>query len=228
MSGLEREALLLSIRVGLVATLVILPPGVALGWLLARREFRLRTIVDALLTLPLVLPPVVTGWILLVLFGTQGVLGAPLARLGLHVAFTWKAAALASAALAFPLLVRTVQVAIASVDARLEEAARTLGASPLRVFWTVTLPLASRGVIAGAVLAFARSIGEFGATISFAGNVPGQTRTLPLAIWSELQVPGAEMAAARLVALSVALAVVALVAAEVIRRRGELLNGSAR
>ena len=144
------------------------------------------------------------------------------------VAFTWKAAALASAALAFPLLVRTVQVAIASVDARLEEAARTLGASPLRVFWTVTLPLASRGVIAGAVLAFARSIGEFGATISFAGNVPGQTRTLPLAIWSELQVPGAEMAAARLVALSVALAVVALVAAEVIRRRGELLNGSAR
>ncbi|MEZ5063636.1 MAG: molybdate ABC transporter permease subunit [bacterium] len=228
MSGLEREALLLSIRVGLVATLVILPPGVALGWLLARREFRLRTIVDALLTLPLVLPPVVTGWILLVLFGTQGVLGAPLARLGLHVAFTWKAAALASAALAFPLLVRTVQVAIASVDVRLEEAARTLGASPLRVFWSVTLPLASRGVIAGAVLAFARSIGEFGATISFAGNVPGQTRTLPLAIWSELQVPGAEAAAARLVALSVALAVVALVAAEVIRRRGEALNGSAR
>jgi molybdate transport system permease protein len=215
----ELEALALSARVGLVATLASLAPGIALGWLLARREFRGRAAVETVLALPLVLPPVVTGWLLLVLFGAQGWLGGPLARAGLGIAFTWRAAALASAVLAFPLLVRTIQVAIEGVDVRLEEAARTLGAAPIRVFATITLPLAARGVLAGALLAFARSVGEFGATIIFAGNIPGETRTLPLAIWSTLQSPGGEAAAARMVGLSVLLAAGALVISEILRRR---------
>jgi len=202
-----------------VATLASLAPGIALGWLLARRDFRGRAAVETALVLPLVLPPVVTGWFLLVLFGAEGWIGGPLARAGLGIAFTWQAAALASAVLAFPLLVRTIQVAIEGVDPRLEEAARTLGATPARVFRTITLPLAARGVFAGALLAFARSVGEFGATITFAGNMPGETRTLPLAIWSSLQSPGGEAAAVRMVGLSLLLAVGALVVSEILRQR---------
>lgn len=221
MSSGELQALALSARVGLVATLAALPFGLALAWALARRPFRGRAVVEALLTLPLVLPPVVTGWLLLLALGPKGPLGAPLGAFGIEIAFTWKAAAVASSFVAFPLLVRTIQVAIQGVDPGLEEAARTLGAGPVRTFFTVTLPLAAPGVLAGAVLAFARSLGEFGATVIFAGNLPGETRTLPLAIWTELQTPGGELAAARLVALSVALAVAALIAAELIRRRGE-------
>ena len=205
---------------GLLATAATLPFGVALGWLLARREFRGRTIVDTLVTLPLVLPPVVTGWALLSIFGSHGPFGGLLSRSGWEIAFTWRAAAIASAVLAFPLVVRTVQVAIAGVDPGLERAARTLGASPLRAFFTVTLPLARHGVIAGALLGFARSLGEFGATITFAGSLPGATRTLPLAIWAALQTPGADEAVVRLVVLSTLLAGGALVLGEWIRRRG--------
>jgi molybdate transport system permease protein len=217
----EWEALALSVRVGVVATLVSLPGGVALGWLLARRRFPGRTAAEVTLSLPLVLPPVVTGYVLLLLFGANGALGGWLARIGLPIAFTWKGAALASAVLGFPLLVRTIQVAVAAVDPGLERAARTLGATPLRVFFTVTLPLARRGVLAGAFLAFARCVGEFGATITFVGNIPGETRTLPLAIFTQLQMPGGEGAALRLVLLSAAIAAAALVAGEWIRRRGE-------
>lgn len=217
----EWEALSLSARVGLAATFASLPPGVALGWVLSRRRFPGRTAIDTLLSLPLVLPPVVTGYVLLLLFGTNGPLGTWLARIGLPVAFTWKGAALASAVLGFPLLVRTVQVAVAAIDPRLEQAARTLGAGPWRVFFTITLPLSRRGIVAGAILAFARSVGEFGATITFAGNIAGETRTLPLAIFTQLQTPGGETAALRLVILSAGLATAALVAGEWFRRRGE-------
>jgi len=220
-SAAEWEALSLSARVGVTATLASLPPGIALGWALARRPFAGRAAVDTLLSLPLVLPPVVTGYVLLLLFGEHGPLGAMLARIGLPVAFTWKGAALASAVLGFPLLVRTVQVAVSGIDPRLEQAARTLGAGPWRVFFTVTLPLARHGLLAGAILAFARSVGEFGATITFAGNIAGETRTLPLAIFTQLQTPGGEGAALRLVLLSAGLATAALVAGDAFRRRGE-------
>ena len=216
----EWEAVALSARVGLVATVVALPFGVALAWLLARRTFPGRTLVETLLSLPLVLPPVVTGYFLLVVLGSNGALGSRLASLGVSVAFTWKAAAIASGVLAFPLLVRTIQVAMAAIDPGLEAAARTLGARPLRVFFTVTLPLAMPGVLAGALLTFARSVGEFGATITFAGNVAGETRTLPLAIYGLLQTPGGEAAALRLCILSVLLGVGALLLGEWVRRRG--------
>jgi molybdate transport system permease protein len=221
----EVQALLLSAKVGLIATAATLPFGIALGWLLARRDFRGRTLVDTLVNLPLVLPPVVTGWALLELFGARGPLGAALSRAGIDVAFTWRAAALAAAGRAFPLVVRPAQVAIAAVDPGLEAAARTLGAGPLRAFLTVTLPLARHGVIAGALLGFARSLGEFGATITFAGSLPGATRTLPLAIWAALQTPGAEAAVVRLAVLSTLLAAGALALGEWIRRRG---TGGAR
>lgn len=220
LTGPEWEALLLSARVGLVATVISLPGGIALGWLLARRRFPGRTAVEVLLSLPLVMPPVVTGYLLLLLLGTNGVLGEWLARIGLPVAFTWKGAAVASAVLGFPLMVRTIQVAVAAVDPGLEQSARTLGAGPWRVFRTITLPLARHGVFAGTILAFARSVGEFGATITFVGNIPGETRTLPLAIYTLLQTPDGEAAAARLVLLSAGLAAAALVAGEWVRRRG--------
>lgn len=216
----EWTALALSARVGLVATAVSLPFGILLGWWLARRNFRGRTLVEVLLSLPLVLPPVVTGWFLLVVLGRQGFVGRVLEEFGIRLAFTWKAAAIASGVLGFPLMVRTIQVAVAAVDPGLEAAARVLGAGPRRVFFRVTLPLARSGILAGAVLAFARSVGEFGATIVFAGNIPGETRTLPLAIYTLLQTPGGEGAAARLGLLSALLAAAALVVGEWVRRRG--------
>jgi molybdate transport system permease protein len=216
----EWEALLLSAKVGLTATVVALPFGIVLAWGLARREFPGRTLVETLLSMPLVLPPVVTGWFLLVVLGGQGVLGRFFADLGIEFAFTWRGAAVASGVLGFPLMVRTIQVAIAAIDPGLEGAARTLGAGRLRVFLTITLPLARAGVLSGAILAFARSVGEFGATITFAGNIPGETRTLPLAIYTLLQTPGGEAAAARLGILSALLAAAALFLGEWIRRRG--------
>jgi molybdate transport system permease protein len=219
LTAAEWQALALSARVGATATLVSLPAGVALGWWLARTRSRGRAAVEILLTLPLVLPPVVTGYALLVLLGAHGPIGGLLKSWGVDVAFTWKAAAIASALLGFPLLVRTIQVAVEAVDPALESAARTLGASPRRVFFRITLPLARAGVVAGALLAFARSVGEFGATVIFAGNIPGETRTIPLAIYTLLQTPGGESAAARLGLLSALLAVVALLAGEWIRRR---------
>lgn len=221
LSPAEVEALLLSVRVGLVSTLISLPFGVALAWWLARGRVPARTFVETILSLPLVLPPVVTGYVLLLLLGTQGPVGRFFAAAGIPVAFTWKGAAIASALLGFPLMVRAIQVAIAGIDPGLEGAARTLGAGPMRVFFTITLPLARHGVIAGTILAFARSVGEFGATITFVGSVPGETRTLPLAIFAQLQTPGGELSAMRLVILSVGLAACALFAGEWIRRRGE-------
>jgi molybdate transport system permease protein len=215
----EWEALLLSAKVGLAATVVALPFGILFAWLLARREFPGRTLVETTLSLPLVLPPVVTGYFLLVVLGGHGVLGRFFEDLGFGFAFTWRGAAVASGVLGFPLMVRTIQVAIAAVDPGLEGAARSLGAGPRRVFFTITLPLARAGVLSGAILAFARSVGEFGATITFVGNIPGETRTLPLAIYALLQTPGGEAAAARLGILSALLAATALFFGEWIRRR---------
>lgn len=220
LSPLEREALLLSLRVAAWCVLGSLPAGVAVAWLLARRDFPGKTLVDGLVHLPLVVPPVVVGYVLLVLLGREGLLGAWLeGALGVTVAFSWRGAVVASAVMAFPLLVRAVRLSIEAVDARLEEAARTLGARPLDVFATVTLPLVLPGVLAGTVLAFARSLGEFGATITFVSSIPGETRTLPLALYTLTQTPGQEGAALRLVVLSVVLAFAALGLSELAARR---------
>jgi molybdate transport system permease protein len=219
LTAAEWEVLGLSLRVAVACVLLSLPPAVAVGWLLARREFRGKLLVDGLCHLPLVLPPVVTGYLLLVLFGNRGLLGPWLASLGLSLAFDWKGAAVASALVAFPLSLRAVRLAIEEVDPRLEGVARTLGAGPLRVFFTVTLRLAAPGLWVGALLAFARSLGEFGATITFVANIAGQTRTLPLAIYTYLNQPGGEAGATRLVWLSIAVALAALLASEWAARR---------
>jgi molybdate transport system permease protein len=216
----EWEVLSLSLRVGFCSVLLSLPPGVALGWLLARRRFRGKLLLDGLCHLPLVLPPVVSGYLLLLLFGRRGPLGRLLEQtLGLQFAFDWKGAVLAAAVVGFPLLLRAVRLGIEGVDPRLEMVARTLGAGPLRVFFTVTLRLALPGLLAGSLLTFARSLGEFGATITFAANIAGQTRTLPTAIYTYLNQPGGEAAAARLVAISILLSLAALLASEVLSRR---------
>lgn len=222
----EWQAVRLSLLVGAVAVAASLPFGVALGWLLARRRFPGKIVVETALNLPLVMPPVVTGYLLLVAFGTNGPLGRWLESwFGVRFVFDWKGAALASAVVAFPLMVRAIRVAVASVDSRLEGAARTLGAGPFDAFRTVTLPLAGHGVIAGAVLAFARSIGEFGATIMIAGSIPGETRTIPLFIYSRLEVPGGESSVWRVVGVSVLIAAAALVVSEVLERRSQAKVG---
>ena len=197
-----------------------LPLAFALAWLLARGRFPGKVLLDALVHLPLVLPPVVTGWLLLLAFGPQGPAGRLLAdTLGLAFMFRWTGAALAAAVMALPLMVRAMRLSIEAVDRRLEGAARTLGAGPWRTFLSITLPLAMPGVLAGLVLGFARSIGEFGATITFVSNIPGETETLPLAIYSALQLPGGESDVARLAMVSVVLSVAALVASEWLARR---------
>lgn len=205
----------LSLLVGGVATLAALPVAFALAWILARWHFPGKVLLDGLVHLPLVVPPVVTGWLLLMAFAP----GGPLGVLGAHVLFRWTGAAIAAAVMALPLMVRAMRLSIEAVDRRLEQAARTLGAGRWRAFATVTLPLALPGVLAGAVLGFARSLGEFGATITFVSNVPGETQTLPLAIYAALQVPGDEAAVWRLAAVSVALSLGALVASETLARR---------
>jgi molybdate transport system permease protein len=216
----EWGIVLLSLQVGAVAMAVTLPVAFALAWVLARGTFPGKVLLDALVHLPLVVPPVVTGWVLLLAFAPHGVMGAPLqALLGVSVLFRWTVAAIAAAVMALPLTVRAMRLSIEAVDQRLERAARTLGAGRARIFWTITLPLSVPGILAGAVLGFARSIGEFGATITFVSNVPGQTRTLPLAIYSALQQPGGEAMAWRLSGISVALSLAALVASEVLARR---------
>ena len=216
----ETGILLLSLRVGVVATLLVLPPAFALAWALARLDFTGRALLDAVVHLPLVLPPVVTGWLLLLLFGRNGPLGEALAGCcGVVFAFRWTGAALAAAVMALPLMVRALRLSIEAVDPRLENAARTLGAGPWRVFLSVTLPLSLPGILAAAVLGFARSLGEFGATISFVSSIPGETRTLPLAIYGALQVPDAESTVIRLALVSVALALGSLLAAELLQRR---------
>jgi molybdate transport system permease protein len=218
----ESQALWLSAKVALWATGLCLPVGIAASWLLARRSFHGKVLLDALVQLPMVLPPVVPGYLLLLLFGTHGPLGAWLqARLGIVIAFTWKGAALASAVMAFPLMVQPVRLAFRMIDARLESVATTLGSPPWRAFATVTLPLALPGIITGTVLCFSRSLGEFGATMAFVGNIPGETRTLPLAIYSLMHVPDGEASALRLAGLSLALALAALLVSHAISRRAE-------
>ena len=220
LTPMETEALWLSLRVAFWAMLCSLPFGIGFAWLLSRRNFPGKNILDAFLHLPLVLPPVVIGYLLLIGFGRNGFIGRMLYDVfGVTVAFTWKGAALASAVMAFPLLVRTVRLSLDAVDKKLELAARTLGAGPWRVFFTVTLPLSIPGVVAGMVLAFARSLGEFGATITFVSNIPGQTQTLPLALYTMTQVPHGEAAAMRLCVIAVVIAIIALVAANWLEKR---------
>ncbi len=219
-SPLEIEALALSLRVALWSVVTSLPVGLWVAWLLARGKFPGKGALNAIVHLPLVLPPVVVGYFLLVLLGREGPLGQVLDRVfGISLPFTWQGAALAAAVMAFPLMVRAMRLSLEAVDRRLEAAARTLGARPFEVFLTVTLPLMAPGILAGALLAFARSLGEFGATITFAANIPGETRTLPLALFSMTQRPGGESQALRLAALSVLLSLVALAASEYTARR---------
>jgi molybdate transport system permease protein len=220
LSAEEISALRLSVTVALWALIFSAIPGVFCGWLLARKQFWGKAMLDAVVHLPLVLPPVVTGYLLLLLLGRNGTLGAWLHdAFGLHIAFTRWAAALAAAVMGFPLMVRAVRLGVELVDRRLEQAARTLGASPWRVLLTVTLPLALPGILTGFVLAFARSLGEFGATITFAGNIAGETRTLPLALFTFTQIPGGEAPAVRLVVISVLLSLLALLFSEILARR---------
>jgi molybdate transport system permease protein len=221
MSNAEISAILLSVRVAVVAVLLILPPGIWLAWILARKRFPGKFLLDTVVNLPLVLPPVVTGYALLVLFGRNGFLGGWLeSNLGWRVVFDWKGAALASAVVAFPLFVRSVRIAFEETDRSLEQAARTLGDSGWMAFWRITLPLARNGVIAGCLLAFARALGEFGATIMLAGNIPGQTRTIPLYIYQQLQTPGGDQSAWTLVCVSVLVAGAALIIGNWLQRPG--------
>lgn len=220
LTPLEWEALGLSLKVALWATLASLPLGVLTAWVLARTRFPGHGLLNGIVHLPLVLPPVVVGYALLVLLGRQGPLGGWLYdSFGITLAFTWKGAAVAAAVMAFPLMVRAMRLSLEAVDAGLEQAARTLGAGPAKVFVTITLPLMLPGVLTGTVLAFARALGEFGATITFVSNIPGETRTLPLALYSFTQVPGGEDGAMRLAIIAVVVALAALVVSEVLARR---------
>jgi molybdate transport system permease protein len=229
LSADEIGIILLSLKVALVSVAFSLPVAVAVAYVLARFEFPGKTLVDAFVHLPLVLPPVVVGFALLVLFGKRGVIGAWLDDwFGIVFAFRWTGAALAAAIMGFPLMVRAIRLSFESLDRRLETVARTLGGSRAWVFVSVTLPLALPGVVTGVVLSFARSLGEFGATITFVSNIPGETQTLPLAIYSFTQVPGADAQAWRLSAMAVLLSLAALVAAEWIARRRAFVARGAR
>lgn len=216
----EWQAVALSLRVAIWSTLISLPFGILVAYALARWRFRGKQLLNGLVHLPLILPPVVTGYLLLLTFGRHGALGGWLEEtFGLVLAFRWTGAVLAASIMAFPLLVRSLRLAIEAVDPRLEQAAATLGASRAWVFATVTLPMMLPGLIAGAVLAFAKAMGEFGATITFVSNIPGQTQTLPSAIYAFLQVPGGEAPALRLVAVSVVVAMGALLISELLARK---------
>lgn len=220
LTALEREAVALSLQVAGWAVVLSLPVGILTAWALARGRFPGKSLLEALVHLPLVLPPVVMGYLLLVLLGRNGAIGGPLfTYLGISLAFTWKGAVLTAAVMAFPLLVRAVRLSLESVDPGLEAAARTLGAGPVTVFFTVTLPLMAPGILTGTLLAFARSLGEFGATITFVSNIRGETQTLPLALYTLTQVPDGETGAMRLCILSVLIAMVALIVSETLARR---------
>jgi molybdate transport system permease protein len=219
----EWTAVELSLRIAIVATAFALPFGIALGWLLARKKFWGKTLLDGLVYLPLVLPPVVTGYLLLISFGRKGPIGAFLDdHFGIVFSFRWTGAALACGVMGFPLLVRPIVLSFEAIDRRLEDAAATLGANRFWVFLTVTLPLALPGVIAGTVLCFARALGEFGATITFVSNIPGETQTISAAIYTLTQVPGGDAAAGRLVLIAIALALAALIASEWLARRATI------
>jgi molybdate transport system permease protein len=216
----ELTAIKLSLRVAALATLASLPIGIAVALILSRGRFLGRPVFNALVLLPLVLPPVVTGYVLLLLFGRQGPIGRVLAeQFGIVLAFRWTGAALACAIMGFPLMVRAIQLSLEAVDRRLEQAASTLGANAVLVFFTVTLPLALPGVIAGAILSFARAMGEFGATITFVSNIPGETQTLPSLIYTFTQVPGGDGGALRLTLISVTISLGAILASEAFVRR---------
>ena len=215
----EWGAVALSLQVSMWATLASLPFGIFIAYALARWNFPGKQVLNGLVHLPLILPPVVTGYLLLLLLGTRGPVGSILADWGIVLAFRWTGAAVAAAVMAFPLMVRAIRLSIEAVDPKLEQASATLGASPVWVFLTVTLPMALPGIIAGAILAFAKAMGEFGATITFVSNIPGETRTIPSAIYAFLQVPGGEASAMKLVFVSVGVAMGALVLSEWIGRR---------
>ena len=222
LSPTEWSAIGLSLKVALGVALLTAGPAIALGWLLARRDFRGKVVLESLIHAPLVMPPVVTGYLLLLLFGRNGWIGKPLMDwFGIRLVFTWQGAVLASAIVALPLAVRSVRLAVSLVDRRFEEAAQTLGYPPIRVFLRITLPLAWPGILGGVLLAFSRSLGEFGATITFAGNVEGMTQTLPLAIYSALQIPGAEHTAMRLTVFSLILCFTSLLVSEGLTRRSK-------
>ncbi|MDL2275521.1 molybdate ABC transporter permease subunit [Desulfosarcina sp. OttesenSCG-928-G10] len=220
LTGVEREALFLSLRVSGWAVVISLPLGIFFAWVLARLRFPGKGLLDGLLHLPLVLPPIVIGYLLLVVLGRKGIIGAALYNyFGIQLAFNWKGAVVAAAVMAFPLMVRAIRLSLENVDPGLEAAARTLGAGPADVFFTVTLPLITPGIITGLILAFARSLGEFGATIAFVSNIPGQTQTLPLALYTLTQVPDGEAGAMRICLISVLVAMAALIASEVLAKR---------
>lgn len=228
LSPYEWEAIYLSLKVSSVAVLLSLPLGILMAWVLVRCNFPGKTLLDSIIHLPLVLPPVVVGYLLLVSMGKRGFIGEWLYNwFGFSFTFSWRGAALASAVVAFPLMVRAIRLALEAVDKKLEQAARTLGATPLRVFFTITIPLSLPGIIVGTVLAFARSLGEFGATITFVSNIPGETQTIPLAMYTLIETPGAEVDAARLCIIAIVLALVSLLISEWLTRWGKKRLGGA-
>ncbi|RLM21118.1 molybdate ABC transporter permease [Brenneria alni] len=215
LSDYEWQAVELSLKVSVVAVVCSLPLGILMAWILVRCRFPGKSLLDSIIHLPLVLPPVVIGYLLLIVMGRRGIIGTWLHDwFGFSFSFSWRGAALASAIVAFPLMVRAIRLSLEAVDTRLEQAARTLGAAPWRVFFTITLPLSFPGIVVGTVLAFARSLGEFGATITFVSNIPGETRTIPLAMYTLIETPGAESAAARLCIIAIALSLASLLISE--------------
>lgn len=225
----EYQALILSLKVAFFAILWLVPLGIGLAWLLARKQFVGKSFVDSLIHLPLVLPPVVIGYLLLISMGRQGFIGQWLyQQFDLVFSFSWKGAVLACVVVALPLMVRSIRLSLESVDNRLEQAAATLGASPVKIFFTITLPLTIPGIITGTMLSFARSLGEFGATISFVSNIPGETQTIPLAMYNFIETPGSEAEAMRLCLISIAIALGSLVVSEWLSRISvKRLGGSA-
>ena len=221
----ELNVLLLSLKVSFWATACSLPIGMGAAWILARYDFPGKILVDGLVHLPLVLPPVVVGYLLLVTLNPNGSIGRMLSQVGIEIGFTWIGASVAAAIMAFPLMVRAMRLAFEMIDQRLELAARTLGASPLRMLFYISFPLAMPGIVTGTILAFARCLGEFGATITFVSNIPSETRTLPLAVYTLTQTPEGEAAAFRLVIISVFIALIALAISEVITRQAKARLG---
>ena len=228
LSEYEYQALVLSLRVAGFAILWLIPIGISLAWLLAKKQFFGKSLLESLIHLPLVLPPVVIGYLLLIVMGRQGVVGEWLYDVfGIVFSFSWKGAVLACIVVALPLMVRSIRLSLETVDSKLEEAAATLGASPIKVFFTITLPLMLPGIITGTMLSFARSLGEFGATISFVSNIPGETQTIPLAMYTFIETPGSEMEAARLCIISIAIALSSLMFSEWLTRKSAKRLGGA-
>ena len=221
LSPAEWTAIWLSLKIATTATIASLPFGILVAYALARWRFPGKMLLNGAVHLPLVMPPVVTGFLLLMLLGRKGVFGAPLASLGIVLSFRWTGAAVACAVMGFPLMVRAMRLSFESIDKRLEQAAGTLGANRIWTFFLVSLPLAAPGIAAGAILSFAKALGEFGATITFVSNIPGQTQTIATAIYSYSQVPGGDASAMRLTAVSIAISLAALLASEIVQQRAE-------